>query len=580
MTAESVVRLITSIIPIWQMYRGPRRYPAPAFQQRGIQPYARSYGDAESAVKSQVPVHPFLVNLNCNSGIYNEVERHLVDLCSRFPNRQINQDLTHMICHYATSPPSAIPLNVAVDFNLKSPDNCVKTEQSGQKDGPMTKHVVNVMLLNGASKDEDKSKTKVHLSKRLKFLFMRKELPSGALVPIRGEWSTEDGKTPSDESLIKTAIRCAREVAGLDVSKCTSWIKMIELWLKHEDGGSTHVVFFLPDIWVAYADGLHPCTQVREDSQEVTEEVEEEVDGEDDKSKKKIMKKVTTIKKVQIVLMRPTEVHLSSLLETDASSEEMLEVALFADCFDEMLQRDFSIQLQSFLQKKKADVEAEQAEEKKRKRMTEEEAEKSKRQKTEADSTIKQTASDAKDCQPKASEQKTEDASKDENKPRMKIVHNVNQQILAPFQYFDRQNIDCVSGNIKREVIEGLLYRLGDMSKNQVDELLNVVGLHKTAKPSPILYYIKLATTTTEVIEEEAAAVVVAAVDTNVEVKDATPEIAVDNAESKSTPTKDEMTAENLNKLLLRDLKELAVKRGLSTEGKKSDLVSRLLQPE
>lgn len=100
-----------------------------------------------------------------------------------------------------------------------------------------TRYFVKVMLFSGPGPEDDKTKGKVHLTKRLNFLLVRKE--HGGVAPIGGEWSSaKDGAKPDDAALKKTAIRVTKELVGIDLSKCTEWLKFVEFAYKKEDQSS------------------------------------------------------------------------------------------------------------------------------------------------------------------------------------------------------------------------------------------------------------------------------------------------------------------------------------------------------
>lgn len=143
------------------------------------------------------------------------------------------------------------------------------------------------------------------------------------------------------------------------------------------DGSLTSTVFFVPNIWDHFPEGLEPATQVKEETKQVKELVEEEVEDPEDAEKKKTVKKEVTVDKVvQVVQWRPYEISLHSLLEFDCTrptTDDIVEFCLFADCFHEMLQRDFGIQVIDILKQKK--IEAVEND-KKRKREEEAAAEK------------------------------------------------------------------------------------------------------------------------------------------------------------------------------------------------------------
>lgn len=134
-----------------------------------------------------------------------------------------------------------IPLNVHVSFNLKNSDTTPVPEpvatKAVEKDGVKTRYFAKVILFGGTGPEDEKFKGKTHLSKRLNFLLARKE--HGTVAPIGGEWSAEkDGAAPSDANLKKTAIRVTKDLIGVDLSKCDTWLKFLEFHYKKEEGNT------------------------------------------------------------------------------------------------------------------------------------------------------------------------------------------------------------------------------------------------------------------------------------------------------------------------------------------------------
>eukprot|EP00667_Euglena_gracilis_P006620 EG_transcript_6674 len=579
--------------PAYGAYRGPPRgaygQPYNPYYQGQVRPYQGGAGPAH-------PRHPYLDLLGVQSKFYfSEVDRCLLQVCQRHPRRQVGQDLLALKCHYAgqTLEELGIPLNVHVSFNLKNSDTTPVPEpvatKAVEKDGVKTRYFAKVILFGGTGPEDEKFKGKTHLSKRLNFLLARKE--HGTVAPIGGEWSAEkDGAAPSDANLKKTAIRVTKDLIGVDLSKCDTWLKFLEFHYKKEEG-NTVTVFFIPNVWEHFPEGISPSTQAREETKEVKEEVEEEVeDPEDPEKKQKVKKEVTTTKVVKVVEWRPYEVSLHSLLEYDCtrpSPDDVVEFCIFADCFNEVLQRDFGLQVLDILRQKK-DENEQQENEKKRKREEEEAAEAEKKAKLEN--------GEAKEVE------KVEEKKEEAPKPKVKLQHNVNQEMLVPFQFFDKQpHTGIISGSLRREVLEGVFHQYGTLTKAEIDDLLlKGAGLRPSAgaynSPPSILYYVKLATTTVEVpVEEEkpeekaeekaeekkeegAAEAVAEAQEeaTEVTAEDATmeePEAAEEAAAEDGA-----MTETSLNKLLLKDLRTMCQEKGLSQTGKKADLIERLLK--
>eukprot|EP00997_Jenningsia_sp_PLL12_P006502 NODE_304_length_1939_cov_300.968254_g254_i0.p1 GENE.NODE_304_length_1939_cov_300.968254_g254_i0~~NODE_304_length_1939_cov_300.968254_g254_i0.p1 ORF type:complete len:386 (+),score=186.73 NODE_304_length_1939_cov_300.968254_g254_i0:676-1833(+) len=379
--------------------------------------------------------------------------------------------------------------------------------------------------------------------------------------------------------------RHAKEMLGLDLSGCTNWLKFVEFNYSRENGEAARTTVFIPNVWSKFTE-MEPKSQVSQESKEVEEEIEEEVEDPEDSSKKTtIKKKVTTTKNVDKVEIKPHEMTLTALLDYDctrAGPEEVSELILTADCFDEMLQRDFGMDLLEILRKKKQEVDQAEAD-KKRKREEEEAAEAAKKQKLEEEEALKKQKTEAEEKEEAAKkEEKKEEEKKEEEKekPKMILQHHINQEMLVPFQYFDRTPQGAiVQGHLKRESLEAMLYQLGDFSKREVDDLLSAVGLARPIgfrQPPPVLYYIKMATTTTEVPAPEEKK--------EEEKKEEGEKMEEDGEEAgeEAGEAADDgkTTEESLNKMLLKDLRAMCVSRGLSDKGKKAELVERILKGE
>eukprot|EP00994_Dinema_validum_P004412 NODE_245_length_2126_cov_91.904189_g164_i0.p1 GENE.NODE_245_length_2126_cov_91.904189_g164_i0~~NODE_245_length_2126_cov_91.904189_g164_i0.p1 ORF type:complete len:677 (+),score=241.54 NODE_245_length_2126_cov_91.904189_g164_i0:52-2031(+) len=266
--------------------------------------------------------------------------------------------------------------------------------------------------------------------------------------------------------------------------------------------------------------------------------------------KKKIIKKKVT-KEVDKVVVRPIEMTLQSLvdLHTNEAGEATVEACLFAQNFDEFISYGKTKKILTFLRQKKkesdeqaaivkAKREEEQAErqaeaEKKREaseakrrklgdEQEEKEAEKKKREEeektmTEDEKTARkeeeaakaaaekkereeQAKAEREEAQKKREEElkarQEEEAAKrkaqdEEDKARgyriaKQTITHVDKAQAEPFEYFDRPS--GTSGQIRREVMEGILHALGELTQREVDSLLRAVGLSMDRAHSPLFY--------------------------------------------------------------------------------------------
>lgn len=588
----------------------PRRpfVPRATAPVRGTYPVAPGY---PTRPETSIPesFFPFLI-----------AERRLPELCKRYRKLYFSQDLTHEIAHWCNSIskldgkiPTDVPTNLATDGEktVPLPSWFVESQKATQETTESStehKYSVRVMLLSPAKPpaetDAKVKPAKPHPMQRIQFIVAMKE--KGIMTPLGGDWKAQDGSDPTkDATLQKTAIRCVKEMVGLDLSPCKQWTKFIEVQYRRKSGETHHTVVLLPDVWKAFGE-LSSKTELAKaivkEQKEVEEEVETEVEedeptakeekkeGEEKeegkpeekqepkkiKVKKMVKRKVS--KEVDKVVLKPTEMTLAALLDynTYETGEDTVEACLFASAFDEMLSYFNATKILPFLRKTKHEFD-EKAVVLKRKR-EEETAERqvqlekakgeaeAKRQKlneelkakeekvrakqeyqaklaeemkamTEEERAARLEVEKAKEEEEKKAEdekKKIEDEEKKkqlEEKERVRqeevkkvqeaakakleeeaakakaqeaedhergyrivkhSVPTVNEEILLPFQYFDRPS--GVSGHLRRETLEGLLHALGELTQREVDGLLRGVGLSAEPRASTPLNYRALAT--------------------------------------------------------------------------------------
>lgn len=307
----------------------------------------------------------------------------MADLYQRYPKLCVSSDFASVTSFWSPEKPLEIPLNVTVPF-LADPQLTVPVPEA-EPERPETedRHFARVMLISSAkpepkpeaSADEKKEPVRTHLSKTIKFLVAKRA--SGGLMAIGGPWShAKDGGDPTtDKALIKAATRHCKEICGVDLSKCKSWIKFMEIHYQRPSGGKDRTVFFLPDLWNHASGDVKVHKQVQRQEQEVDEEVEVEVSVDDtpvkegeEKKTKKIKKKVTAKKTVDTVVIRSMDLSLNGILEYDLQDkfEETSELSLFAETFDEMLSHKFGTKVLEILQKKREDVDKMTSEQKRK----------------------------------------------------------------------------------------------------------------------------------------------------------------------------------------------------------------------
>jgi chemotaxis protein histidine kinase CheA len=267
--------------------------------------------------------------------------------------------------------------------------------------------------------------------------------------------------------------------------------------------------------------------------------------------KKTVKKKVKAMKEYEKVALKPVELTLQTLLEVNTADagEASVEAALFGGAFDEMVSYLNAKQILQILRKKKKEAD-EQAAVQKRKR-DEEQGERqaqvlkqrdeyeAKKRKVDEDAAAKKAEAarleaEEKDLDPDTVKQRREAREKaaEEEKQRLaeeakqraeeerqrkereakqkkeeedaqkkaqdaedrargyriikQTVTHVDEEMATPFQYFDRPT--GASGQIRKEIIEGLLHALGELTSREVDALLRSAGVLPDRTSSPLLY--------------------------------------------------------------------------------------------
>ncbi|XP_077662061.1 cell cycle and apoptosis regulator protein 2 isoform X2 [Eretmochelys imbricata] len=219
-----------------------------------------------------------------------------------------------------------------------------------------------------------------HPTKQIKFLLGRKE---DEAVLIGGEWSPSlDGPEPDSDPmvLVRTAIRCTKAQTGLDLSACTKWFRFAEFrYLRRGDPLQRETaVIFLPDVWScmpSLEEWEALCQQKAEKaplpspSQEEKAEMDVEIpEAAPDQEMEANAQEVNAtdaaaepeaptppLEPAIVAHLKPamqggqpscSNLSLCTLLEYRRQREKLsFEVAVMAELFQEMLQRDFGYRL-------------------------------------------------------------------------------------------------------------------------------------------------------------------------------------------------------------------------------------------
>ncbi|XP_053125441.1 cell cycle and apoptosis regulator protein 2 isoform X2 [Hemicordylus capensis] len=231
----------------------------------------------------------------------------------------------------------------------------------------------------------DHKESPEHPTKQIKFLLGKK---ADETVLIGGQWSPSlDGRDPAANPmvLIRTAIRCAKAQTGLDLSACTKWFRFAEFRYLCE-GSPSHpeqTVVFLPDVWSCMPSleewealckqkaekvplPLEEKAEVEEDAEQASEQEMEASEQEADSTgsapepaleASAAEPETPTPRLEPAIIAHPqpalqggqpscTNLSLGTLLEYRRQREKLsFEVAVVAEFFQEMLQRDFGFKL-------------------------------------------------------------------------------------------------------------------------------------------------------------------------------------------------------------------------------------------
>ncbi|XP_031202618.1 cell division cycle and apoptosis regulator protein 1 isoform X3 [Mastomys coucha] len=432
-----------------------------------------------------------------------------------------------------------------------------------------------------------------HPARLVKFLVGMKGKDEA--MAIGGHWSPSlDGPDPEKDPsvLIKTAIRCCKALTGIDLSVCTQWYRFAEI--RYHRPEETHkgrtvpahvetVVLFFPDVWHCLPTRSEWETLSRGYKQQLVEKLQGErkkADGEQDEEEKddgevkeiatpthwskldpKAMKEEERKRQEEVERQRqerryilPDEpaiiVHpnwaaksgkfdcsimsLSVLLDyrLEDNKEHSFEVSLFAELFNEMLQRDFGVRIYKSLlslpekeDKKDKEKKSKKEERKDKKEEREDDVDepKPKRRKSGDDKDKKEDRDERKKEEKRKDDSKDDDETEEDNnqdeydpmeaeeaededddreeeevnkrddkrdvsryckdrpsrdkekeKPQMVTV---NRDLLMAFVYFDQSH--C--GYLLEKDLEEILYTLGlHLSRAQVKKLLNKVVLRES----------------------------------------------------------------------------------------------------
>ncbi|KAL4609546.1 cell cycle and apoptosis regulator protein 2-like [Arapaima gigas] len=267
-----------------------------------------------------------------------------LEMQRRYPHLPLPDSFFHLQLSWTESFPLDRPFTLSAQcrFHFGSSQSSTQATTPAISDSAYTAKVILLSMPSleelyqrccGLSQDQhDTQGSIVHPTALIKFLLAEM---GGELRVLGGHWCPkEDGPHPSKDqlSLVRTAVRCVKEQAGLDLSPCSQWYRLAEV--KYLNAGEVEtIVFFLPDVW-----RIVPLEEEWAALKTKTDGVKEEVE--------------CPLPADPSLVLHPSSglnlstLSLSSLLEPQISqTRDAFEMGLAAELFSEMLQRDFGLQI-------------------------------------------------------------------------------------------------------------------------------------------------------------------------------------------------------------------------------------------
>ncbi|KAJ1259598.1 hypothetical protein BS78_10G168000 [Paspalum vaginatum] len=195
-------------------------------------------------------------------------ERDYLSLTKRYPRLAITPDFSKVVLSWAKEDLNlSLHTPVSLEHDIHDTDDnadegaVISSERASSSNTPATIWNAKVLLMSGMSKGAFADITSlrsteervVHLNNMLKFAVFKKDR---SLFAFGGPWNAAiDGGDPSVDCscLIRTAIRCVRELVQVDLSSCTHWNRFVEVHYNRigNDGLFSHkeiTVLFVPNL--------------------------------------------------------------------------------------------------------------------------------------------------------------------------------------------------------------------------------------------------------------------------------------------------------------------------------------------
>ncbi|XP_068641295.1 protein SHORT ROOT IN SALT MEDIUM 1-like [Aristolochia californica] len=202
-----------------------------------------------------------------------DVERDYLSISKRYPRLFISPEFSKLVVHWPNGTMS-LSFHTPVSFEHelveaddkveKEPTTDSSAEESEKSKSRTTVWNAKVLLMSGISStslDElcagKSSDDRIaHVNSILRFALLRKDR---SFLAVGGPWNaTIDGGDPlvDDSSLIRTALRCAKEAIQLDLQNCQHWNRFLEI---HYDRVGRDGLFSHKEITVLFVPNLSEC---------------------------------------------------------------------------------------------------------------------------------------------------------------------------------------------------------------------------------------------------------------------------------------------------------------------------------
>ncbi|CAM8922227.1 unnamed protein product [Rhodiola kirilowii] len=199
-----------------------------------------------------------------------DMERDYLSLDKRYPKLFVPPEFSKLIVYWPRED-LKLSLHTAVSFEhdfadedcanlLETPVNQIATGNSDAKPRD-TVWIAKVLLMSGLSRSaledlvSESDDRLVHICNILRFSILKRDR---AFTAIGGPWDPTDGGDPSndDSSLVQTALRYVKDTTQLDLQKCRTWNRFLEI---HYDRVGNDGLFSHKEVTVLYVPDLSEC---------------------------------------------------------------------------------------------------------------------------------------------------------------------------------------------------------------------------------------------------------------------------------------------------------------------------------